>query len=162
MVDGQTDWRTHGQTPDKWAYFCTIHRQKYAIKRVPNWHTIRPSKVTSTCLGAGFSNWLSSWAVYQQWCQHNCGWFQCRTRNGKILDNTGPQFRSVYLPCFYHGRDIMPLCTATKFHEDLAKTLWLREQTSLFGKILDNSREVIQECMGQYSWLSTFGELLCL
>ena len=43
----------------------------------------------------------------------------------------------------------MPLSTATKFHEDLAKTLGLREQTSLFGKILDNSREVIQECMGQ-------------
>jgi len=45
----------------------------------------------------------------------------------------------------------------TKLHKDLIKTLLLTERTSLFGQILDNSRAIIQRCIGHLSWLSKVG-----
>ena len=159
------------------------------LTRVPNWHKISPSKVTTTFLEQIFPTDCQSsllWAVFQRSCQHNhC--FLVRQNIGKIKDNsrviiqecqfTWLSFLGARYYDFKHcdqvsfwsdektgglkeqtsliwliilqfkgdnsgvsgaielvldiGIDSMSLSIVTKFHKDLIKTIWLREQKHL-------------------------------
>jgi len=46
------------------------------------------------------------------------------------------------------GRVIMSTNIFTKFDKDRMKTIWLRERKPYFWTILDDSRAIIQGCMG--------------
>ena len=90
---------------------------------MPNWHKICPSKVTTTFLGAGFSNSLNCWAIFQQSCQHNHG-THVKQEMATFWTTQELCFWGVPIyPIIYLGQDIMPLSIVTKCHEDLLKTL---------------------------------------
>ena len=98
--------------------------------RVPNWYTICPS-VTTTVLGAGFSNRLSYWTVFNN--QINITWWiRYKTRIGKLFDSSRAVIQEchIYL-AIYLVRYIMPLCIVTKLHKDEMKTDWLRADITI-------------------------------
>ena len=93
---------------------------------MPNWRKICPSKVTTTFLGAGFSNSLSCCAIFQQSCQHNHG-THVKQEMATFWTTQELCFWGVPIyPIIYLGQDIMPLSIVTKCHEDLIKT-WLKK-----------------------------------
>ena len=56
----------------------------------------------------------------------------------------------------------MPINNHSKFDEDWIRTVEVKEQTRSIWPNLDNSRTIIQNCLGQIGWLSLCQEPILL